>query len=115
MKVTKNKKNEIKLTEIAGDDWLFMRSRTTKMVQHSLNMQDILLATILSELFLEKHTTPYIHLLPQSIKLKKYQIIAVSTMLTHEDCGIYYQAIGRELFNLFLQGMPTDFIKNLSK
>jgi hypothetical protein len=106
MEAIKTPKKAIKLINIATDDWLFLKNTTAKLVYEAENLQDTLVAAILSELILEKHNTPYIHLLPESLKLKTYQVIALSHLLTKQEYS-YYSPIGRKLLDLFLQAMPV--------
>jgi hypothetical protein len=106
MEAIKTPKKAIKLIGIAADDWAFIKNITTLFVAEAITLEDILVATILSELILEKHSTPYTNLLPVSIKLKNYQIVALYRLLTKYEYN-YYSPIGRRLIDLFLQVLPA--------
>jgi hypothetical protein len=113
MKAIKTPKNTIKLIGIAADDWLFLKNITNTFIGQSHNLEDMLVATILSELILEKHSTPYLNLLPVNIRLKHYQIFALYRLLTKNEYT-YYSSIGRTLLDLFMQSLPTNYKINVS-
>jgi hypothetical protein len=104
MIVQKTKKGVVKLDDLTPEDWQWFRAATSHMIQlGSLTLGEQLIAFICSEIFLEKNNLPYLHLLPQSIKLKHYQLLAVATLLNAVEHP-YYSAFGQQLSDIiFLQ------------
>lgn len=109
MKIQKTKKGVVKIVELTPQDWQHLKQLAANAVIVATEPEEQMVACIVSELLLEKNNSPYVHLLPTNLKLKNYQVIALSEILCTSQ-NSYYQNIGVQLYGLFDQQTANNSI-----